>query len=45
MSSLQSAKEFVSHYHNKQYNFIEPEACKLSMLLNAHIDSDPNKKN
>lgn len=37
---MQSAKEFVSHYHNKQFNFIEPDVCKLSILKNAYLDID-----
>ena len=32
MNSKQSAIDFVSTFHGKRYNFIEPEECRLSIL-------------
>jgi len=39
MDSKASAIEFVDAYHGKQFNFIEPEVCQVSILIDAYIEN------
>lgn len=34
----------MSHYHNKQFNFVEPDICKLSILKDASLETEKPRK-
>ena len=39
METKSSAKEFVAHYHNKQFSFFEPDLCLLAILSDVYIEN------
>jgi hypothetical protein len=39
MQTKTSAIEFVSHFHNKQFSFFEPDLCQLAILSDAYIEN------
>lgn len=39
MSSKKEAIKFVDQFHGKKFNFIEPEECRLSILMDAYIEN------
>ena len=39
METKTSAIEFISHYHNKQFSYFEPDLCQLAILSDAYIEN------